>query len=60
MISTSNKNSTKVSPLSSMPVEFTLGEFLKPIGNDEFLCLSRDNQDIKIEMNKDESSIIIL
>ena len=59
MIKTINKNSTKVSVNSSMPVEFTLGEFLKPIGNDEFLRLSRDNQDIQMEMDKDGDLIIM-
>lgn len=59
MISTTGKNSTKVSVNSSMPVEFTLGEFLKPFGNDEFLRLSRENQDVQIESDKNGDLIIM-
>jgi len=47
------KHSGKISFHSVEPPEISLGELLKPIGQDEFLRLSRDNQDIQIEMNKE-------
>ena len=43
----------------SEPLELTLGKLLKPIDNDEFLRLSRDNQDVQIEMNKYGDLIIM-
>jgi Uma2 family endonuclease len=53
------KHSRKISVHAARPLEISLGELLKPIGNDEFLRLSRDNQDIQIEMNKEGDLIIM-
>jgi len=59
MITTANKNSTKIAVHLTEPLEITLGKLLKPINNDEFLTLSRENQDVQIEMNKDGDLIIM-
>ncbi|MDQ3181011.1 MAG: Uma2 family endonuclease [Acidobacteriota bacterium] len=40
-------------------VKLNFGSFLKPMKNDDFLQLSRDNQDVQIEMNKDGDLIIM-
>ena len=40
-------------------VKLNFGSFLKPMENDDFLQLSRDNQDVQIEMTKDGDLIII-
>ena len=40
-------------------VKLNFGAFLKPMKNDEFLQLSRDNQDVQIEMNKNGDLIIM-
>lgn len=40
-------------------IKLNFGSFLKPMGNDEFLQLSRDNQDVQIEMSKDGDLIIM-
>lgn len=40
-------------------VKLNFGAFLKPLKNDEFLQLSRDNQDVQIEMTKDGDLIIM-
>lgn len=59
MISTTaNKNSTLfVYPYE--PLEIDFGSLLKPINDDEFLKLSRENQDLQIEMTKDGDLIIM-
>lgn len=59
MITTANKNSTKISVYSLYPLELSFGELLKPIDNDEFLRLSRENQDVQIEMDKHGDLIIM-
>lgn len=40
-------------------VKLNFGSFLKPMKNDDFLQLSRDNQDVQIEMTKDGDLIIM-
>lgn len=40
-------------------VKLNFGSFLKSMENDDFLQLSRDNQDVQIEMNKDGDLIIM-
>ena len=45
--------------MSSVLAKLNLGSFLKPMKNDEFLQLSRDNQDVQIEMTKDGDLIIM-
>lgn len=40
-------------------IKLNFGSFLKPMKNDEFLQLSRDNQDVQIEMSKDGDLIIM-
>lgn len=40
-------------------IKLNLGSFLRPMKNDEFLQLSRDNQDVQIEMTKDGDLIIM-
>lgn len=40
-------------------VKLNFGTFLKPMKNDDFLQLSRDNQDVQIEMTKDGDLIIM-
>ena len=40
-------------------VKINFGSFLKPMENDDFLQLSRDNQDVQIEMTKDGDLIIM-
>lgn len=40
-------------------IKLNFGTFLKPMKDDEFLQLSRDNQDVQIEMTKDGDLIII-
>jgi Uma2 family endonuclease len=40
-------------------VKLNFGSFLKPMKNDEFLQLSRDNQDVQIEMTKEGDLIIM-
>lgn len=40
-------------------VKLNFGSFLKPMENDDFLQLSRDNQDVQIEMTKDGDLIIM-
>ena len=55
---TANKGST-IFVYSAEPFEFDLGSLLKPIDNDEFLKLSRNNQDVQIEMTKDGDLIIM-
>jgi Uma2 family endonuclease len=40
-------------------VKLNFGSFLKPMKDDDFLQLSRDNQDVQIEMNKDGDLIIM-
>ena len=40
-------------------IKLNLGSFLKPMQSDEFLQLSRDNQDVQIEMTKDGDLIIM-
>ena len=40
-------------------VKLNFGTFLKPMENDDFLQLSRDNQDVQIEMTKDGDLIIM-
>lgn len=40
-------------------VRLNFGTFLRPMKNDEFLQLSRDNQDVQIEMTKDGDLIIM-
>ena len=58
MISTTNKSSTLfVFPYE--PLEIDFGSLLKPINDDDFLKLSRENQDLQIEMTKDGDLIII-
>ncbi|CAN5817943.1 Uma2 family endonuclease [soil metagenome] len=58
MISPTNKSSTLfVFPYE--PLEIDFGALLKPIGDDEFLKLSRENQDLQIEMTKDGDLIIM-
>lgn len=59
MISTADTTSTKISVHLSEPLELSLGQLLKPIDNDDFLTLSRANQDVQIEMNKDGDLIIM-
>ena len=59
MLTTTKKNSTKISVQFPEPFELALGELLKPINNDEFLRLSRENQDIQLEMNKDGDLIVM-
>lgn len=58
MITTTNKGST-VFVHSSMPLEIDFGSLLKPIDDDEFLKLSRNNQDVQIETTKDGDLIIM-
>lgn len=58
MISTTNKSSTLfVFPYE--PLEIDFGNLLKPINDDDFLKLSRENQDLQIEMTKDGDLIIM-
>jgi Uma2 family endonuclease len=58
MISTTNKSSTLfVFPYE--PLEIDFGSLLKPINDDDFLKLSRENQDLQIEMTKDGDLIIM-
>lgn len=58
MISTANKSSTLfVFPYE--PLEIDFGSLLKPINDDDFLKLSRENQDLQIEMTKDGDLIIM-
>jgi Uma2 family endonuclease len=59
MITTTKKHSKKISFQTSERQELSIGELLKPIDNDDFLHLSRDNQDVQIEMNADGDLIII-
>lgn len=40
-------------------VKLNFGAFLRPMENDEFLQLSRDNQDVQIEMTKEGDLIIM-
>jgi Uma2 family endonuclease len=40
-------------------IKLNFGSFLKPMKNDEFLQLSRDNQDVQIEMTKEGDLIIM-
>lgn len=40
-------------------VKLNFNSFLKSMENDDFLQLSRDNQDVRIEMNKDGDLIIM-
>ncbi len=40
-------------------VKLNFGTFLKPMENDDFLQLSRDNQDVQIEMTKDGDLIVM-
>lgn len=58
MSTTTSKNSTLfVFPYE--PLEIDFGSLLKPIDDDEFLKLSRENQDLQIEMTKDGDLIIM-
>lgn len=59
MISTTvNKRST-LFVFPNEPVEIEFGSLLKPINDDEFLILSRENQDLQIEMTKDGDLVIM-
>ncbi|CAN5434787.1 Uma2 family endonuclease [soil metagenome] len=58
ILTTANKSSTLfVYPYE--PLEIDFGSLLKPINDDEFLKLSRENQDLQIEMTKDGDLIIM-
>ncbi len=58
MISMINKSSTLfVYPYE--PLEIDFGSLLKPITDEDFLKLSRENQDLQIEMTKDGDLIIM-
>lgn len=57
MISTTRGSTLRVYP--SEPLEIDFGSLLKPINDDEFLKLSRENQDLQIEMNKNGEIIIM-
>ena len=59
MITTAANKGSTIFVYSSEPFEFDLGSLLKPIDDDEFLKLSRNNQDVQIEMTKDGDLIIM-
>lgn len=59
MISTTTNKSSTLLVYPSEPLEIDFGALLKPINDDEFLKLSRENQDLQIEMTKDGDLIIM-
>ncbi len=59
MISTPTNKSSTLFIFPYEPLEIDLGALLKPINDDEFLKLSRENQDLQIEMTKDGDLIIM-
>ncbi|CAN5615885.1 Uma2 family endonuclease [soil metagenome] len=58
MISTTANKSSTLFVYPYEPLEIDFGSLLKPINDDEFLKLSRENQDLQIEMTKDGDLII--
>ncbi|MBA3634576.1 MAG: Uma2 family endonuclease [Acidobacteria bacterium] len=58
MISTTANKSSTLFVYPYEPLEIDFGLLLKPINDDEFLKLSRKNQDLQIEMTKDGDLII--
>ncbi len=59
MITTTTNKGSTIFVYRSEPFEFALGSLLKPIDDDEFLKLSRNNQGVQIEMTKDGDLIIM-
>jgi len=59
MISTTANKGSTLLVYPSEPLEIDFGSLLKPINDDEFLKLSRENQDLQIEMTKDGDLIIM-
>ncbi len=59
MISTTTNKSSTLFVFPYEPLEIEFGSLLKPINDDEFLKLSRKNQDLQIEMTKDGDLIIM-
>ena len=59
MISPTNNKSSTLFVFPYEPLEIDFGSLLKPINDDEFLKLSRENQDLQIEMTKDGDLIIM-
>jgi Uma2 family endonuclease len=59
MISTTTNKSSTLFVYPYEPLEIDFGSLLKPISDDDFLRLSRGNQDLQIEMTKDGDLIIM-
>lgn len=59
MISTTANKSSTLFVFPYEPLEIEFGSLLKPINDDEFLKLSRKNQDLQIEMTKDGDLVIM-
>ncbi len=59
MISTTTNKSSTLFVFPYEPLEIDFGSLLKPINDDDFLKLSRENQDLQIEMTKDGDLIIM-
>jgi len=59
MISTTTNKSSTLFVYPQEPFEIDFGPLLRPINDDEFLKLSRENQDLQIEMTKNGDLIIM-